>query len=156
MRSWRFERPAGAPAAVLAVLALLGFVGGCGNEKRDFRVDKLNPLVKRLGEERATLAVVLRAARPGRASDIRALREQVAGVEGVTRRIAALNPPDGAESKFRRYVRANAAFVRRLRRFVDVYAANRPQRRQREAAARVQLALSAANDAQTELQRSLK
>lgn len=155
MRYWRFERLAGGLAAV-AALALLGLLGGCGNEKRDFREKRFNPLVKRLGEERATLAAVLRAARPGRVADARALREHVAGVEGVTRRITALDPPEGTERRFRRYVRANAAFVAALRRFVDVFAADASQRRQREMAARVQLALSAANDAQTEFQRRLK
>ena len=139
----------------LALVAVLGLVAGCGNEKRDFRVEELNPLVKRLGEERATLAAVLRASRPGRARDERALRDQLGRLRAVMRRIAALDPPEGTEERFRRYTRANAAFLAALERFVDAYA-NGGAGRQQEAARETQTRLAAANRAQRQLQRALQ
>lgn len=156
MHCWRPERRAGAWLPALAALACAGLLAGCGgNEKRDFRVEQLNPLVKRMGEERATLAAVLRASRPGRARDARALRDQLGRLRAVMRRIAALEPPEGTEERFRRYTRANTAFLAALERFVDAYADD-SARRQREAARETQTRLAAANRLQRQLQNALQ
>jgi len=155
VRSWRSER--GALLAVVGLgLAAVALLGGCGNEKRDFREDRLNPLVRRVGEERAVLASVLRASRPGRARDGRALRSQLARLGAVMRRIAALEPPDGVEDRLERYTRANAALLAALRRFVDAFAGGASEGAQRTAARRTQTTLATANRAQRALQQALR
>jgi hypothetical protein len=135
-------------------VALVGLLGGCGNEKADFRVQKLNPLVKRVGEERATLAAVLRASRPGRARDAQALRGQLTRLGGAMQRIAALKPPDGVDGPFRTYTKANAAVLNSLRSFVEAFAAGRSALQQ-VAARRTGVSLARANQAQTKLQHAL-
>jgi cytochrome c556 len=155
VRCWPSDRRSPAALATLSVVALAGLASGCGKEKRDFRVEKLNPLVKRAGEERATLAAVLRGSRPGRARDAGALREQLARVVGVLRRIAGLNPPDGVDGTFRRYTRANTAFAAALRRFVDAFAAG-DDSGQRDAAERTRTTLATAQRAQVQLQHALR
>lgn len=155
MRCWRSERLARVGLAALVLVALAAAVGACGNEKRDFRVQELNPLVKRAGEERAALAAVLRASRPGRARDARALREQLGRVTGVLRRIADLKPPDGVGGRFDRYTRANSAFAASLRGFVDAFAAG-DDARQRRAAELTRTTLAEAQRAQVALQHALR
>jgi hypothetical protein len=155
VRCWPSDLRPPATLATLALVAMVGLVTGCGKEKRDFRVEKLNPLVKQAGEERATLAAVLRDSRPGRARDAGALREQLTRVVGVLRRIAGLNPPDGVDRKFRRYTRANAAFAAALRRFVDAFAAG-DDSGQRDAEERTRTTLAAAQRAQVQLQHALR
>jgi hypothetical protein len=155
VRSCRSDRPLGAFAAGAAAIAAAALIGGCGNEKSDFRVNELNPLVKRVGEERATLAAVLRASRPGRARDARALREQLGRLGGVLRRIAALKPPDDARARFVSYTRANTEVLASLRRFVEAYAAGSNPRQQAEAQ-QTQAALAKASRAQTDLQHALQ
>jgi hypothetical protein len=141
--------------AAVALLALAGPIAGCGNEKRDFREEKLNPLVKRASEERATLATILRASRPGRSRDEAALRAQLTDLGGVFRRIADLEPPDGVEAKLERYARANSALLRALAGFLDAFASG-DEAGQRRAGQAAQEALARANRAQRELQRSLR
>lgn len=155
MRCWRPERHASAWPVALTVLALATLLGGCGNERRDFREKQLNPLVRQASEERATLAAVLRASRPKRAQDETALRQQLSALAGVFRRIAALKPPDGVEGKFERYTRANARLLRALDRFVAAFAGG-DRDAQRTAGHRAQEALGRATSAQRELQRALK
>jgi cytochrome c556 len=155
VRCWPSDRRPPATLSTLALVALVGLVTGCGKEKRDFRVEKLNPLVKQAGEQRATLAAVLRGSRPGRQRDARALHEQLARVTGVLRRIAGLSPPDGVDGKFRRYTRANAAFAAALRRFVDAFAAG-DDSGQRDAAQQTRSTLATAQRAQVQLQHALR
>lgn len=158
MRFWHFERrrgPAAAGTATLAVLAASSLVAGCGHEKRDFREQRLNPLVRRVDEERATFATLLRDSRAGRARDGVALRAQLARVVGVLRRIAALKPPDGVGAKFRRYVRANGAFASALRAFVDAFAAG-DDGRQRTAAESTRTTLARVQRTQVDLQHALR
>jgi cytochrome c556 len=138
----------------LSALVLVGLLGGCGNEKADFRVQQLNPLVKHVGEERATLAAVLRASRPGRARDAQALRGQLARLGAAMQRIAALKPPDGVDGPFRMYTGANAAVLRSLRSFVDAFVAGHSARQQ-TAAQQTGASLARANRAQTKLQHAL-
>lgn len=139
---------------MLAVLALPGLIGGCGNEKADFRVQRLNPLVKRVGEERATLAAVLRGSRPGRARDAQALRGQLTRLGAAMQRIAALKPPDGVDRLFRDYTRANSGVLRSLESFVDAFAAGRSALQQ-VAARQTGESLARANRAQIKLQHAL-
>jgi hypothetical protein len=137
----------------LVSLALLG--AGCGNAKRDFRVHELNPRIERVGEQRAALSALLRDSRPGAARDTRALRAQLGRLAGAMRRVAALEPPDGAESRFRRYTAANAALLAGLSRFVDARASGSAAREQR-AGQDIQVALVRVGRAQAELQHALQ
>jgi cytochrome c556 len=138
----------------LSALALVGLLGGCGNEKADFRVQQLNPLVKRMGEERATLAAVLRTSRPRQARDTQALRDQLSRLGAAMQRIATLKPPDGVDGPFRAYTRANAAVLRSLRSFVEAFASGRSALQQ-EAARQTGASLARASQAQTKLQHAL-
>jgi hypothetical protein len=138
--------------AVLAALVL--GAAGCGNERHDFRVEKLDPLVKRVSEQRTAFATTLRLARPHLARQARVLRADVAQLGATMRELAALDPPAGTERKFRRYTRANSALLGSLYRFVDAFASGTlsEQRRAEQAAA---TALGAANRAQTDFQHAL-
>lgn len=141
--------------AALTAVAVAALLGGCGNEKRDFREKQLNPLVKRASEERSTLASILRVSRPKRARDEAALRAQLSQLAAVLRRIADLKPPGGVEAKFQRYTRANGGLLRSLGRFVDVFARG-DEAGQRRAGRGAQAALAQANRAQRELQQALQ
>jgi hypothetical protein len=100
------------------------------------------------------LAALLRVARPRNDNDARALRGGLADLRAAMHQVAALNPPDSVDLRFRRYVRANAALLASLSRFVDAFA-NDGQKAQ-AAAGEVQTALGRASRAQTDLQRALK
>jgi hypothetical protein len=144
---------AGAAGIVLAAAALVA--SGCGNERRDFRVEQLNPRIVELGERRAELAALLRTARPRRKRDVAALREQLDRVEATMRSIATLDPPDGTEDRLRRYARANTTLLRALSRFIDAFASADATRQER-AAAEVQAAVTATDRAKRRLQLALK
>jgi hypothetical protein len=154
VRCGRHERFGAARVAALALALIALFVSGCGNARRDFRVDDLNPRTERVDEERAELAALLRVARPRNDNDARALRGGLADLRAAMHQVAALNPPDSVDLRFRRYVRANAALLASLSRFVDAFA-NDGQKAQ-AAAGEVQTALGRASRAQTDLQRALK
>jgi hypothetical protein len=98
------------------------FVAGCGNAKRDFRVNELNPLTERVATQRSVLAQTLRIARPHRARDAAVLRSQLAMLAATMRRIAAVRPPDGTHAQFQRYTRANAALLAALNRYFHAFA----------------------------------
>ena len=137
-------------------MLLLGLVvAGCGNEKEQFRVDKLNPAIRQVGDERSALADLLRTSEPNRAADARALRAQLGRLRIAMRRLAALHPPGGVGDDFRRYTRANDALLASLAHFVDVFADGNAARRS-DAAARTQRMLGRAQRAQVELQHRLQ
>ena len=140
----------------LCATALLApAASGCGDERRDFREEQLRPLVVRVGEQRATLAATLRSVRSGRPRDAAVLRAQVAQLRATMRRIAALDPPEGTETRFRRYTRANARLLATLSRFVEALAAGSASA-QRRAAAQVSAAVADVERTQTAFQRSLQ
>jgi outer membrane murein-binding lipoprotein Lpp len=138
---------------VLAGLALLA--GGCGNAKRDFRVEQLNPLITRASEQRAQLASLLRSSRPHHARDARILRSGIVALGVTMRRLAVLHPPQGTEAKFKRYTRANTVLLASLSRFVDAFASGNLLR-VRRADQQTRAAVAAANRAQTSLQHALR
>jgi cytochrome c556 len=144
-------RAAGA-AVVVTVLALA--TAGCGNEKHDFRVEKLQPLVQRVNEQRSQLGSALRLARPRRAEDATVLRAQIARLRDAMSRLAALTPPAGTEAKFRRYTRANTALLTSLSRFVEAFATGNPDD-QRRAAQDSQAALAVVSRTETALEHAL-
>jgi hypothetical protein len=127
---------------------------GCGNARHDFRVEKLDPLIQRVSQERTELASTLRLARPHRARDARVLRAQVAQLGASMRRIAGLTPPEGTERKFQRYTRANSALLGSLSRFVDAFG-SASQAQQQRAGQEAQAALAVANRTQSELEHAL-
>jgi hypothetical protein len=151
VRCWRLDAP-GLAGAGLAVLAL--GAAGCGNDRHDFRVEKLNPLVKRVSEQRTAFATTLRLSRPHLARHARVLRADVGRLGAAMRKVAALEPPPGTGAKFRRYTRANSALLSSLYRFVDAFASGTvaQQRRAEQAAA---AALGTANRAQTDFEHAL-
>jgi hypothetical protein len=130
-------------------------VWGCGNEKRDFRVHELNPRIQQVDQERARLGGLLRLSRIHRQSDAHVLRIQLGQVGAAMRRIATLDPPEGAEKRFRSYVRANAALLAALSRFIDALATGTGAER-RKGGSDIKSALSRANRAQVALQHALR
>lgn len=107
-----------AAGGTLALVAV-----GCGNEKRDFRIQKLEPIVHQVAARRTALADTLRAAQPGRKGDARLLRAELLDLGASIRRVGALTPPPGTERQFRLYARANQALLASLAKFVDMFAA---------------------------------
>jgi hypothetical protein len=154
VRLWPRYRRAAICAATVILAALSLSLAGCGNEKRDFRVDKLEPLIQRVRAQRAELASALRLAQPHRARDAEILRSQVARLAAAMRQVAVLVPPDGTERQFQRYTRANAALLASLSRFIEAFASRVPAL-QRRAGRAAQSAVIAANRAQVELQHAL-
>jgi hypothetical protein len=127
---------------------------GCGNAEHDFRVERLDPLVRGLGAERSRFGEILRLARPHQQRDARLLRAQVAAIATTSRRIELLHPPAGVEGAFHRLTRANTAVVSFLTRYVDAFAGGSVVH-QREIARAAQVALSRAGEAQRALLRQL-
>lgn len=152
MRSSRLDRWV---AGAIAAVALGTAATGCGDELHDFRVQQLNPLLQRASEQRAQLASTLRLVRPDRARDARVLRGEVVELSATARRIAALRPPGAAAARFRRYTRADGAFLASLSRFADAFASGTPSQ-QRRAEQKTTLALAALDRAQTDLQHALR
>jgi hypothetical protein len=137
------------------VAALWPVVGGCGNAKRDFRVDRLNPLVEQATKQRVGLADTLRSSRPRRLGDVHMLRAALARFAATTRRLAALRPPHGTETAFRRLTTAYRTLVDALGRFLDAFATG-GEAQQRDAAAQSASAISMVDRAQAVLQHALR
>lgn len=97
-------------------------VAGCGNAKRDFRVNELNPLTERAATQRSVLAQTLRIARPHRARDASVLRSHLSRLGATMRQIAAIRPPDGTRTLFEKYTRANAELLAALSRYIHAFA----------------------------------
>jgi hypothetical protein len=129
-------------------------VAGCGNAGHDFRVDKLDPAVRQASQRRAEFASLLRLTRPHHGRDAGVLRAQLVRLSGAMRRIATLAPPQGTETRFRRYIRANAVLLSNLGAFVDAFAAGSVAK-QREVGHVTQAAVSAADAAETSLRHAL-
>jgi hypothetical protein len=158
VRCWRPESKVLAQcAAFLLTAAATGLLAvGCGgNEKRDFRVDRLNPLTERLAEERSTLAQTLRVAHPRRERDAAVLRSRLDAVAATMRRIAALRPPDGTEERFVSYTRANEALLGSLNRYIRTFTRGTAAE-QRAAAEDAQTAARRADAAESALQHALQ
>jgi len=101
-------------ARVGAVIALVA-LAGCGESAEErFRKEELRPLAQEIEREQTQLAAVIRAARPERRRDMRAVRASLADVATTAKRIAALRPPESARDELAGYVRANSALVRAL------------------------------------------
>jgi hypothetical protein len=150
VRYWQLDR--GAVVSLVAALAL--GAAGCADERRDFRVEKLDPLVKRVSDQRAQLAATLHLVRPHRARDAQLLRAQVARLGATLRRVASLRPPAGTATRFHRYTRANTALLASLSRFVNAFAAGSVAA-QRRAGQDAQTAVATANQAETDLRHAL-
>ncbi len=148
--SYRLRRSSVGPAFV--VLALVA--SGCGNAGHDFRVDKLQPLVGRVNDQRARLAGILRISRPHRPRDAGVLRAQITQLGATMREIAALKPPAGTRAKFLSYTQANVALLASLSRFVDAFASG-DLARQRQMGQETQAAVSAADQARMALDHAL-
>ena len=102
---------------VAGALLLALLLAGCGrSEGEEFREDSLRPLQQRLERERARVAATLRVVRQRRASDARALSEDVQALAATVRRIDGLVPPRDAREAFDEYVRALRGLVAQLRR----------------------------------------
>lgn len=85
---------------------------GCGTDAvTGYRDQALRPLERRLDAQRARIAARLRAVRPGRAADARALRADVSALAASVAALAALPAPAGLR-------RAQAAAAARGRRLV--------------------------------------
>jgi hypothetical protein len=140
-------------AAIAAAIAVGGF--GCGNARHDFRIDRLNPAIRHVDQKRAELASLLRLTHAHRPRDAQVLRAQVARLGAAIRRVTTLRPPAGTESRFRRYVRANAALLGSLSRFVDAFASG-TRAEQQQARQVAELAVGEVDTAKTALQHQLK
>ena len=141
--------------ALIGAAVALVVLPGCGQSAEErFRVQELRPLAREIEREQTQFAAVIQVARPGKRRDMRAVRAAVGDIATVSKRIAALRPPESAREEFARYAAANGRLVQTLR---DFSAAMRAPAGARLAPAgeRAQAAAGAVSRAQRSLEAAL-
>ena len=105
-------------AAALCLPVLVA--AGCGDERKEFREEKLAPLQQAVKDERARIALTLQQLRVGDAEQTLDLERQVARLASIHEVIAALDPPDGIEDEFEPYVEANTRISKHFERYAQL------------------------------------
>ncbi len=110
--------------SVLAVGTAL-LLTGCGDERKEFRMEKLAPLQQAVKDQRARIAAELQGLELGN-------RQQALELEAAVQRLAAihdviedLDPPDGTEGLFETYTEANQRLDDHLARYAALVKAGK-------------------------------
>lgn len=109
----------------IAAVGLTAVLGGCGDERKEFREEKLAPLQQAVKDERARMAAVLGELRVGDREQALALEEHVVRLERIHELIASLDPPDGIDGLFETYVEANERISNHFTRYAQLVKAQR-------------------------------
>lgn len=142
------------PLGALAVAGML-LLAGCGDERKEFREDKLAPLQQEVKDQRARIAATLQQLELGDAEQARELEAEVARLGEVHQVIASLDPPDGLDDEFKPYVDANTRISKHLERYAALVKANEREGL-RKAANAAQRAMGDADLARVDLDYALR
>ena len=113
--------------AAVAAGTMLLFAAGCGDERKEFREEKLAPLQQAVKDQRARIAATLQGLRLGDREQALQLERDVARLVAIHEVIADLDPPEGTEGLFETYVKANERLSEHLRNYAALVKAEKRQ-----------------------------
>jgi hypothetical protein len=118
--------------AAVAAGSMLLFAAGCGDEHKEFRMEKLAPLQQAVKDQRARIAATLQGLQMGdkqRAAELEAAVQRLAAIHDV---IEDLDPPDDVEGLFETYLKANQRLDDHLARYAALVKAGKREGLKRE------------------------
>lgn len=98
---------------------------GCGDERKEFREEKLAPLQQAVKDQRAEIAATLQGLQLGDPQQALTLEAQVERLDKIHDIIADLDPPDGTDGLFETYVDANTRLSEHLGRYAALVKAEK-------------------------------
>ena len=111
--------------AAVAAAAALVFAAGCGDERKEFREEKLAPLQQAVKDQRARIAATLQGLQLGDEQRALQLERDVARLAAIHDVIEDLDPPDGTEGLFETYLKANQRLDDHLGRYAALVKARK-------------------------------
>jgi hypothetical protein len=110
---------------VVAAGAALLLATGCGDERKEFREEKLAPLQQAVKDQRAQIAATLQGLQLGDGEQALVLEAQIERLGRIHDVIADLDPPDETEGLFETYVDANSRLSAHLERYAALVKAEK-------------------------------
>ncbi len=98
---------------------------GCGDERKEFREEKLAPLQQAVKDQRARISAALQGLRLGDREQALRLDQEVKRLDRIHDVIADLDPPDDTDHLFATYVEANSRLSQHLQRYADLVKAQK-------------------------------